>query len=493
MIFNRGMALSEIVLDGKRAIRVYLDGQILWDGTRNVTHMVPSMLGSGTFTLPLITAESPVHVDIMTGSASMRPPVIRGASAPAVERMVGSGKLFGPVMHATATVTGIEMFTAYGVFISPQVSEAFDRSVSVPPMVAVGTFMLPAVAAEYVAQVQRMAGSGAMSVPLITATSTGAVSPPRMSGQGLVLKPGVTASSKPAVTRLAGTGAMNAPAIKRTAAPAISMMTGSGLFRVPSVQAINFKPTGMIKSANSNITSTTAAVVTGMAANANLPGTTVTTDSVISAFAGPVRAGFSIQLSSSGGTTGYAAVFKNGVQVGDTFSMTVPYNGASLITGSAAFTVAVGDSISLRYWSESTSYPVSVKATTTRLNVSAGDTVALGGTVSANYTPGDGWTDMPIVADSGTTLSGYGIVVPATHPNAIVTAAAVISSGSAMGLRFLVNGTVVHTGPTAPAYDVRMVAATGLALAAGDVVKCQVQRISTFATTVSAGATLKIV
>lgn len=255
----------------------------------------------------------------------------------------------------------------------------------------------------------------------------------------------------------------------------------------------SFKPSGMVKSSDSNITSTTAALVTGMAANANLPGSTVTSDALVSVFAGQVRVGFSIQLSSSGGTTGNAAVFKNGVQVGDTFSMTVPYNGASLITGSATFTVATSDAVTIRYWSASASYPVSVKATTTRLNMSAGDTIALGGTVSANYTPGDGWTDMPIVADSGTTVSGNAIVVQAAHPNAIVTAAAVISSGSPMALRFLVNGVVVHTGPTAPAYDVRMVAATGLALAPGDLVKCQVQRISTFATTISAGATFKIV
>lgn len=254
-----------------------------------------------------------------------------------------------------------------------------------------------------------------------------------------------------------------------------------------------FTPTGMVKSADSNITSTAAALVTGMAANASLPGSTVTSDALVSAFAGQVRVGFSIQLASSGGTTGNAAVFKNGVQVGDTFTMTVPYNGSALITGSAVFTVAVGDAITLRYWSATASYPVSVKATTTRLNMSAGDSIALGGAVSTNYTPGDGWTDMPIVADSGTTLNGNAIVVPAAHPNAILTAAANISSGSPMALRFLVNGTVVHTGPTAPAYDVRMVAAAGLALAAGDLVKCQVQRISTFATTVSAGASLKIV
>lgn len=66
----------------------------------------------------------------------------------------------------------------------------------------------------------------------------------------------------------------------------------------------SFKPTGMVKSSDSNITSTTAALVTGMAANVSLPGSTVTSDALVGAIAGPVRVGFSIQLSSSGGTTG---------------------------------------------------------------------------------------------------------------------------------------------------------------------------------------------
>lgn len=257
--------------------------------------------------------------------------------------------------------------------------------------------------------------------------------------------------------------------------------------------ATGYTPTGMIKSANSNITSTSATLVTGMAANSNLPGSTVTSDTLVSSFAGTVRVSFSIELATTGGTTGNAAVFKNGVQVGSTFTLSVPYNGATVIFGSVTTTVAVSDQIAIRYWSASAAYAVTVKATTTRLNVSDGSSVAVGGSVSTTYTPAMDWTDIPIVADSGTTLSGSAIVVPAAHPNAILAATADINSGSPMALRFLVNGTVVFTGTSAGAYDVRTIAATGVALAAGDLVKAQVQRVSTFATTVAAGSRFAII
>lgn len=255
-----------------------------------------------------------------------------------------------------------------------------------------------------------------------------------------------------------------------------------------------FTPTGMVKSADSNITSTTATLVTGMAANVNLPGSTVTSDALVSAFAGPVRIGFSLHAVTSGGADGRAAVFKNGVQVGATFSLYVPYNGPAVITGSVVTTVAIGDQITLRFWAASASYAMTIKGTTTRLNMAEGDSVTVGGSVASTYTPATtGWTDVPLVADSGTTMSGNAIVVPKAHPNAILAANFDINSGSAMAVRFLVNGTVVYTGPTTPAYEARAIGSVGYALATGDLVSVQVQRISTFATTVTAGSKFTII
>ncbi len=57
----------------------------------------------------------------------------------------------------------------------------------------------------------------------------------------------------------------------------------------------------------------------------------------------------------------------------------------------------------------------------------------------------------------------------------------------------LVNDTVVATGPNTSAYDLRARVTAGISLAAGDLVKVQVQRVSTFGTTVYAGAKFAIV
>lgn len=277
--------------------------------------------------------------------------------------------------------------------------------------------------------------------------------------------------------------------------PVIPREVGFGGNVTLSIAAeLGFRKSGMIKGSDQNITSTTAVLVTGMAANANLPGSTVTSDALVSAYNSAVRIGFAMHLSTSGGTTGNAAVFKNGVQVGSTFSMTVPYNGPALITGTVSTTVAIGDQITLRYWSLSAAYAMTVKGTTTRLNMSEGGSVTVGGSVASTYTPATtGWTDVPLVADSGTTLSGNAIVVPAAHPNAILAGNFDINSGSAMAIRFLVNGTVVYTGPTAPAYETRAIGSVGYALAAGDLVSVQVQPISTFSTTVAAGSKFTII
>lgn len=275
--------------------------------------------------------------------------------------------------------------------------------------------------------------------------------------------------------------------------PVIPREVGFGGNVTLSIAAeLGFRKSGMIKGSDQDITSTTAVLVTGMSANANLPGSTVTSDALVSAYAGSMRIGFALHAVTSGGAEGRAAVFKNGVQVGATFALYVPYNGPAMITGTVSTTVAIGDQITLRFW-EAAASAMTIKGTTTRLNISEGSSITVGGSVASNYTPAVGWTDVPLVADSGTTLSGNAIVVPAAHPNAILAANVDINSEGAMSVRFLVNGVVVYTGPATPAYNTRAIGSVGYALAAGDLVTMQVQRISTFATTVAAGSKFTII
>ncbi|MFE5789549.1 hypothetical protein [Rhodococcus erythropolis] len=255
----------------------------------------------------------------------------------------------------------------------------------------------------------------------------------------------------------------------------------------------SFAPLGMVKSGTFSTTSTSPVVVSGMVANAALTGSTVTSDALVSNVGGPVRIGFSIELTSSGGQTSTVGVYKNGVLVGTAVVDTVAYNGVTVMFGSVTTTVAVGDAITLRYNQASTAWSTTVAATVTRLNISAGDSVVIGGTTSADYTPAAGWTDVVFTPTAGTTMSGNAFVVPMAHPNAILTTVLPVRSDQAMAARILVNGSVVVTGPNTPAYDLRVRATTGVAVAAGDLVTVQVQRLSTFGTTVYAGAKFAIV
>lgn len=497
MIFNRGMALSEIVLDGKRAIRVYLDGQLLWDGTRDVTHTAPTMLGSGTFVLPLITAESPVHVDIMLGAAAMHAPVVRSSVAPAIPRMGGSGKLNGPELHATATVTGIEMATAYGVFLNPLVSEAFDRSVEVPPMVAVGTFMLPAISAEYVAQVQRMVGSGVMPVPLVTATSTGTVSPPRMSGQGLVRTPVISASSKPAAPRMAGTGAMNVPTIKRSASVGVSMMLGSGVFRVPDVQAINFKPQGMNLTSIFVFKTTTPVIVTPMAARAALPTSVVTANKLIMQNPGPVRAAWIAAIETYSGDTVGLSVWNNGNLVAAAPLISNPpfRRGAKISGQSTGFTVAQGDQLELRVRSGQASFDQQLNSPDVQLNIYKADQLPAVGSRTTDQASMTTWADLVTSAvPSGAVMDGNAFVAQFDHPEMLLAADLTITSAQATAVRILVNGVDIGITGTAGANDGRLTAAGRANIVKGDRILVQTQRTGTTGTmVVKTGSTWGIV
>lgn len=491
------MALSEIVLDGKRAIRVYLDGQILWDGTRDVTHTVPTMLGSGTFSLPLITAESPVHVDIMLGTAVMHAPVVRSSVAPVIERMIGSGRLYGPEMHATATVTGIEMFTAYGVFLTPQVSEAFDRSVEVPPMVAVGTFMLPAISAEYVAQVQRMVGSGVMPVPLVTAASTGTVNPPRMSGQGMVRTPVISASSKPAAPRMAGTGVMNVPTIKRSASVGVSMMLGSGVFNAPFVEAINFKPQGMNMTAKFTYQTVTPVIVTPMAARAAQPTSVVTANKLIMQNPGPVRAAWIGTIETYSNNTVGFSVWNNGTLItAAPLINNPPFRAQAKISGqSTGFTVAQGDGVELRVRGGNSSSSQDLISPDVQLNIYKADQLPAVGTRTADQTGIGTWADLVTSAvPAGAVMDGNAFVAQFDHPEMLLAADLLTSSAYAIAVRILVNGVDIGITGTAAANDGRLTAAGRANIVKGDRILVQAQRTGTTGTlSVNTGSTWGIV
>ncbi|MCQ4148655.1 hypothetical protein [Rhodococcus qingshengii] len=492
-MFNRGQTAVALRLGGKRALRAHLAGRIVWDGTRGAVVQIPLISVSATLKSPVIAANARISAPLMMTSASVFAPAVAGSATVRPETMIAvTATVFNPEVSATAEVE-TPLIMSEAVLLAPVVSESFDRSVAAPRIDVTATAFAPAITGDFLGQAPLIVATAELWSPLVTATGTAVVNVPLISSTATINPSAVKGTAAISVPLISANGSLLAPQLRYDGKVTAPMISATGSIYVPDVQAINFKPSGMVKSANSNITSTSATLVTGMAVNANLPGSTVTSDALVSSFAGPVRIGFSIELATSGGTTGNAAVFKNGVQVGSTFTLSVPYNGATMIFGSVTTTVAVSDQITLRYWSASASYAVTVKATTTRLNVSEGGSAAVGGSVSATYTPDVGWSDMPLVADSGTTLSGNAIVVPAAHPNAILAATADINSGSAMALRFTVNGTVVHTGTSAAAYDVRMVEAAGIALAAGDLVKVQVQRISTFATTVAAGAKLAII
>lgn len=232
-------------------------------------------------------------------------------------------------------------------------------------------------------------------------------------------------------------------------------------------------PRGMIKNVKTDIQSSSFFTVPNMIANTSLPGSSVSSDALVSDFAGPVRIAANADLENPSNETGYLSVFINGIQAGEIATGPVNYNRFRNLWTSSEIVVAVGDLITMRFRAAGAGYGTSVNATTTRLNMSPYTFTPLGGTTISDQNPANGFQDIIFPADSGTTMSGASIVVPRDHPNAIITAYLEIRSDSVSNARILVNGSVVATSRNIPGYDKGAGVSVGYPLVAGDLVKVQ--------------------
>lgn len=257
-----------------------------------------------------------------------------------------------------------------------------------------------------------------------------------------------------------------------------------------SVPAI---PRGMIKTVKTSIQSSTFAIIPNMAANANLPGSVLSGDALVSDYFGPTRLACNSDLENPSNENAFLAVFVNGVQAGEVATGSVNYNGYRNLWTSSEIVVALGDLITMRFRTGGAAYATQINATTTRLNMSPYLFVPQGGTTVADQNPLNGFQDIIFPADPGTTMSGASIVVARDHPNAIITAHVAVRSDSTSSARILVNGNVVVTGPNIPGYDTRGRVSIGYPLAAGDLVKLQWNANSNYARTVYAGSKFAII
>lgn len=232
-------------------------------------------------------------------------------------------------------------------------------------------------------------------------------------------------------------------------------------------------PRGMVKDVKTSIQSSSFVKVPNMIPNASLPGSTVSSDALVSDYSGPVRVGCNADLENPSNENGFLSVFVNGVQAGEIGTGQVNYNRFRNIWTSSEIIVAVGDLITMQFRTGGAAYGTSINATTTRLNMSPYTFTPLGGTTIADQNPANGFQDIIFPADSGTTMSGASIIVPRDHPNAIITAYLATRSDAISSARIIVNGNVVATGRNIPGYDTGGGVSVGYPLVAGDLVKVQ--------------------
>lgn len=279
--------------------------------------------------------------------------------------------------------------------------------------------------------------------------------------------------------------------------PTVNTNTIVDIFSEGSI--ITSKSTAMVKGTATTTTLTSLYPLTGMVADTSAaPGSIVNGGtSLVSQHTGQARVGFCV-----GTTTGASnltpayTLYKNGVQVpGTEISDIVTYRQPHLLSGSFVMTVAAGDTISIGMTRNGNAgFDLSWPINLTRLHIVPVDMVPASATITSSYQATAGWADITgWVPTSGTTISGNSIVVPATNPAAIIAAQIKISTDVQSSIRFLVNGTVVYTGPNAPGYDFSAVGATTYPLVAGDLVKVQYLRNSAYNTLIDVASKFAIV
>lgn len=252
-------------------------------------------------------------------------------------------------------------------------------------------------------------------------------------------------------------------------------------------------PRGMVKTISSGIVSSTFVTIPNMASNSSLPGSLVSSDALVSDYFGPARISCNADLENPSNENAFLSVFVNGVQAGTIATGPVNYNRFRNLWTSSEIVVAVGDMITMRYRTGGAGYATTVKATTTRLNMSSSDFVPLGGTTVADQNPLNGFQDITFPADAGTTMSGASIVAQRDHPNAIIAAHLEVRSDAVSSARILINGNVIATGPNIPGYDRGGRVSIGYPLAAGDLVKVQWNANTIYGRTVYAGSKFAII
>lgn len=496
-MFNRGQTAVALHLDGKRAIRAHLNGQVVWDGTRSVVMAVPVAMAMVTALVPGIHADSSTPAPLITATATAFAPSASASSNVHPDtRIQVTATAFAPSAMSTATVV-TPLIMAEAVMLAPHVSEAFDRSIDVPRINVTATAFAPSITGHYSAQVPLMVGSAEVLTPMITATGAAAVNVPLIAANVTAFAPSVTSTVAIAAPLMSATATAFVPELRRDAKITAPLITATATAFVPDVQAINFQPQGMNLTSIFVFKTTTPVIATPMAARAALPTSVVTANKLIMQNPGPVRAAWIATIETYSGDTVGLSVWNNGTLItAAPLIANPPFRRTAKISGqSTGFTVAQGDALELRVRAGQASFDQQLNSPDVQLNIYKSDQLPAVASRTTDQASMTTWADLiPSAVPADAVMDGNAFVAQFSHPEMLLAADLTITSAQATAVRILVNGIDVGITGTAGANDGRLTAAGRANIVAGDRILVQSQRTGTTGTmVVKTGSTWGIV
>lgn len=247
-LFNRGVAPLGMVLNGEQAMRVILDGVVVWDGTRPALVQAVRLRSTVAFPAPQVRAEAVPDTAPMLSVISvgmLAPSGVVGSSVVQAPRMQTVVSLPAPGLLADSEVEVLPAEISV-VMMPAEASENFDGVVLAPPMTGSVAMSVPVVATGFFVAGVKMSVTVDMGTPIVTVSSTGTVPAVPMSATVAALAPAVITGVNVAAVKQMVNALMPVPVIfaQRNVNISAVKMSGSAAMPVPVVSG-SMNPQGM--------------------------------------------------------------------------------------------------------------------------------------------------------------------------------------------------------------------------------------------------------
>jgi hypothetical protein len=277
-LYNRGRAVTGMYLDGKPVIRAYLGDRLVWDGSKSAFVSVPRIGVVMSAPAPEVSASSSVAVGVAAMAISAGAPSVTATALVAIPAAAMTLVVPAPVVHADANVS-VEVVTIAMQALPAVGAVGADSTVAVPAAAVTMAAPAPTVAAHFEAAIPVVAVTMSAPAPVVTATGSAVVAVGVAEMTISAKAPVVTASSSVSVPVVTVGVSAKAPVVTASSTVAVPSVAVTMAAKNPVIQAINFAPSGMVKSGTqSTPNSSTRSKITGWLADSAYPGSTVSGD-----------------------------------------------------------------------------------------------------------------------------------------------------------------------------------------------------------------------